>query len=200
MNLMIEFMKNKRRISYHRRDSRLGMLIGKSSHLKPSEPHFQERRYNSQLTADNRLFSKASIGDQSSENAELPIRNPVINQDDSIISGESTFIKQTEIAKDLYTVPIHSKDENLNKYINELSNEINSSDHTNNYKELAHELSSILVSMNRCTELLNTIGSEGESIDPTLVDLLSNINMKANTLQNAGFYTMLKRSLFQSHK
>lgn len=192
-------MKNKRRISYHRRDSRLGMLIGKSSHIKSSDQNIPERRYNSQLTSDNRLFSKFLSVDQSNENVEESQRNQATNQDDSIISHESTFIKKETVTNTLVT-PTNTKDENLNNYITEFLNQVDSSNHTKNYKELAHGLSSILASMNRCTELLNSIGSENESIDPSLVDLLSNVNMKVNTLQNAGFYAILKRSMSQSQK
>ena len=188
-------MKNKRRISYHRRDSRIGMLIGKSSNIKPSESKFEERKYNSQLTADNRLFTKALSGDQSCENARMPQRNQIMTPNDSMISAESSIISPKVTIQNYLALQLQNKDENLNKYVTEITNEVNTSDHSNNYKELTHELANILLSMNKWTELLNNIGSEGERIDPSLAELLSNVNMKSNNLQNAGFYALLKRSI-----
>lgn len=42
--------------------------------------------------------------------------------------------------------------------------------------------------------LLNSVSNNGEALDRNTIDLLSNINMKANTLQNASFYAMFRSS------
>ena len=39
-----------------------------------------------------------------------------------------------------------------------------------------------------------------EIMDPDIVDLLGNINIKANTLQNAGLYALFKSAIKHSNK
>ena len=46
--------------------------------------------------------------------------------------------------------------------------------------------------MHKWTELLNKLNQSDENADWDLASLLYSINTKANTLQNAGFYTLWK--------
>jgi hypothetical protein len=54
------------------------------------------------------------------------------------------------------------------------------------------ELTNLLKSMDKCSGLLSTHSNKDDKLEPEVVKLLQNIGTKANGLQNATFYAMMK--------
>lgn len=121
------FHQKKRRVSYHRRDSRIGALIGKSSNIKHMESCIEERKYNSQLMGEKFSFQN----DIRYSNGSLGIGKPPLN---SSMADESAIFSPM-INLD-HSPNKQSDDKNLNLYVQQVNQSIEASDHSSEYKAL----------------------------------------------------------------
>ena len=73
---MIWLISINKRTPYHRRESRIGKLIERSSNIRNSDHQYEERRCNSQLSLDA-IYQPSSIHDMDCEkgNALTEIQN-----------------------------------------------------------------------------------------------------------------------------
>lgn len=124
------YNQKKRRVSYHRRDSRIGALIGKSSNIRHMESCIEERKYNSQLMGDKFSFLN-DRNDNRFSNGSLGVGKPPVGSsmaDESAIF--SPMIKLEQSPNKL------SEDKNLNLYVQQVNKSVEMSNHSSEYKAL----------------------------------------------------------------